>query len=399
MTDYLSYLKKEEETEKVKLSGQLSDSQTMDIVKDISRISEFMYRFSPSDFYLHGNSIPEDDLIIKNDYTVRHQKIICPVCGKEMDIPTASGCCSIECWLKASAIKLSGKVQQFKNTIENAEGNLYSATVMLKTLTEKLSEIKSTMDSIGLPDMTAIDYQAKTAENKIIPSQYNDKYSAWIKVQLLRLSAMLRKEINEVEIWKNDFITSLFSEIKSGLKPETSALNESILKSVKTFNDKAEELKNSYIINFNILYKKAFVNDISYRLDPVSMNFFKTSRSKVRIPGKNILKLQNKNSGNSAFDSLNIDPMEESIQNMFLELKQSEYFIDPSVFKNKIDFSSVNAEKMKNYTNQIKNLFKTATEPLPSYKDLNVKNLNWDAFILSSWAPMGKETYGKPYYP
>lgn len=183
------------------------------------------------------------------------------------------------------------------------------------------------------------------------------------------------------------------------MTPETAGLDQNILKSIKTISVKSEELKNSYISSFNTLYKKAFGNSISYRFDPVSMNFFRTSRSKVRIPGKNILKLQNRNSGNSAFDSLNIDPMEESIQNMFPELKQSEYFLEPSIFKNKMDFSSVNAEKMKNYTAQIKNLFKTATEPLPSYKDLNMKNLKYDAFIISSWAPMGKETYGKPYYP
>lgn len=358
-----------------------------------------MYRFSPSDFYLHENSIPEDSLIIGNDSIPKHQKIICPVCGKEMDIPTASGCCSIECCIKANVIKLSGKIQQFKNSIENTKGTISSASVMLKVLSEKLSEIKSVMDSIGLPDMTAIDYQVKAEENKIIPDQYNDKYSAWIKIQLLKLSAEIRKKINDVEIWKNDFIASLISEIKSGMKPETAGLDQNILKSIKTISVKSEELKNSYISSFNTLYKKAFGNSISYRFDPVSMNFFRTSRSKVRIPGKNILKLQNRNSGNSAFDSLNIDPMEESIQNMFPELKQSEYFLEPSIFKNKMDFSSVNAEKMKNYTAQIKNLFKTATEPLPSYKDLNMKNLRYDAFIISSWAPMGKETYGKPYYP
>lgn len=369
-------------TEKVSAYNDVSNFN--DISGKIKSLETVIDNFTLSDFTESGNSISmkRNGTIREPDFAIRKTFGKCSVCGKTLEAPSADGFCSLECRVKGYAVTMSRNIEEFREKILAVNDRLKSVSA---AMTEFLA---------GSSDILTL----KTRLGKGITSELDNDEYVWSTVELYKALLKLRRKMNICLIQKNDMLMKIIESTRDGISTGD-ILSSSYLSNVRKLytlgNKMQQELNDSYKAIYNSVISKFK----SYSFSPESMYFFKTRRSEYKKPGCNLIGLSAGNSGNSILESVNIDPLRETIQKDYPDLTEKEYFEDASVFKERLEKTSLNEAKITRLFSELGNAFKCCSEPLPKYSDLKVSNKEWLYFLLSSWGSNGKIAYGYPMYP
>lgn len=366
-------------TEKVSVYNDIKN------FKDVSRklyiLETAVKNFNLSDFSDNNSITLDSKKIIKNpDYSIRKKYEKCSVCGKPLEYPSESGYCSKECMIKGAILNFSTDIEKFRDKFYNIDNHLNSISNAINVLFSNNSDALSLENGI------------RNNRNNL----NNDEY-VFIQVSLQKIMIMLKRKINSVLIRKNEILLNIIKSNQDGVS--AGGLDNTYLSNVSKLYKISDKLSGELNSRYEKIYNGIIKKFKLYALNGESIYFFKTSRSEYKKPGDKLLQLKTNNSSNSILENINMDPLRESIENKFPDIQEKDYLEDPSVFENKIKNSPLNENKISEAYKILQNSFKSNTEPLPEYTNLNIQNKEWIHFLLTSWGVTGKAAYGFPKYP
>lgn len=301
-------------------------------------------------------------------------KIKCPGCGQELDALPKSGFCSTKCALKYLSTKIIALVS--KSSTKKSTINLYLDKILgYINVTINLAEI--------LPGITI--------HTQVLSNTYRNLVTLMVNQAMLQL----KKVINKILIWKNKLVEKILKWICSGIVPDWL---ESLFVWLKMFQATLNQLKNMFNKMFGIAQGLLQAIANVYGLDGEYMGFLSGMypRSMMNYPGKLLVELPVKtlNLKQSAFQNINIDLIENLIRAAFPPITAPEYFIDPEAFKVRVLWSDQNIAVIKPLILNIEKFTKMGAEFLPTYENLNFKNVWFLVAMVFGWGPTTQKIYG-----
>lgn len=301
-------------------------------------------------------------------------KVKCPGCGTELDELPKAGFCSTKCALKYLSNKIIALVSKSGNKKSSVDKYLQTILDYIN-VTINLAQI--------LPGITV--------HTQVLSSTYRKLTTLLINQAMLQL----KQVINKILIWKNDLVERILKWVCSGVVPDWL---ETLFTWLKMFQATLTKMKKMCNEMFGVVQGLIQATANVYGLEGEYMGFLSGfyPRSMKNHPGKMFVDLPVKtlNLKQSAIQIVNFDLIESLILAAFPPITAAEYFIDPDAFKKRVLWSDQNIAVVKPIIMNIEKYAKMGAEFLPTYENLNFKNVWFLVAMVFGWGPVTKEIYG-----
>lgn len=315
----------------------------------------------------------------------------CSVCGKPLDAPSSSGFCSLKCQIEYRLKIISGLILPINTVLalikaksDNIVGKLKAAVTITNTLVSAMKDLASDLTNIPNMNLDA------------------DTYMIYFKAQLTAVIIRIKKEVNNILIWKNNLIIAELEKKEKNIDALSVAPLQSLFSSINAVAAAADDLNTSFNTAYAAAQKVINIGLPMMKLEAESMNLGMTPKSMTVLPGKIVNKVPNENLYNSGFTNVitnfgtGMTMIETTVENMFPPIQEYEYLMDPKAFNVRKLLSPMNYSAIQKFVDPLMMLMSVGTQALPKYEKLTPINIWWVLFLLSDFGPYCQKHYALP---
>lgn len=328
----------------------------------------------------------------------------CPICHRRSPALHPNGYCSLECAGKALLEKLD----------EFVTGEQRTSTPDI------IRKIKNVLNFFNLVLNVVVQLPKAAANLAKLPPDFKEYATAKLNQTFLTL----KKTINRLLIKKNELLIQLLTEINNGLIDQD--LQQSF-EAINTLISLVKQLKEQLDVAIYVATKALTKLNSNTYIGPHEYGFFWTLKSNsvycpyyktdtnVYPPEQIGKAFWGEGALNIAFDmsksQINLTPgiksvlqnvdykkIHDIIHEIFPPLKETDYNMDPELFKSRLAFSIENAPAIQGLIKKMENMIVIGGDFIPTYDKLNLNNIWFIIAILTCWGPWTKSIYGDYIY-
>lgn len=296
----------------------------------------------------------------------------CAKCGKKMKYPIPGGYCSLECFTSDIIEKILSGNHPFKRIQEKLVEDISKIMEVINLLMNLVSSIPYYITLINsLPNI----------------------YANYVLMKINIAFIVIRKILNKVLIKMNDIIILILEDFRDCAIEIDNALFPAVNVIVQTTNALILAMNNLYGVAYNLL---TAVNSffaipgegLAFNFTPRSISY-NPSGFAVQIPLACNLSA-------SALNFVNVDAIMELIKLTFPPIQAVEFFLEPEEFELRLILSDQNYKAILAAIEPLLRILTFGAEALPKYEKLSFTNINFLLYLLTSWGPTTKMTFGFP---